>query len=398
MNSKDINSFIAQLRKEQGITQRELAEQLHVSDKTISHWERGDSSPDLSIVPQLADIFGITCDELLRGERNEHFSAPEQAEPAIETDNKALISKLQEKYKKFGLQCQISGFGIFIGTVLGLFAGLFSRSIIFGVVVFAFFMIASFIALMLIYSVFIFSLKTEPNLSKKRKARFLWAANYTTLGNYLYMFALVLLSLAFLIVLFKIEDAVFNPYLKGGMFLSIVGATFVLVRSFNLNQEERFQKKHILLGVILTAVILVFSISTAVFQTQYYNGDIDIVDEIVLRDADEVKKIMDEEHNVLFNDRSDSCYYVYDENADEKSYDWKNEFVTYCYVDFEEDDSAIYYIGIQTENIPVAIVDVFDFLYNTGFFVYSVVFVFAFIVQTAYFKAIDKKKKQKSEK
>lgn len=70
MNNKTLGQFIAELRKEKGFTQRELSEMLQVSDKTISHWERDESSPDISILPELSAIFGITVDELLKKEKN----------------------------------------------------------------------------------------------------------------------------------------------------------------------------------------------------------------------------------------------------------------------------------------------------------------------------------------
>lgn len=64
-----LGAFIAQLRKEKGFTQKQLSEILGVSDKTVSHWEREESSPDISLLPLLADTFSITVDELLKGER-----------------------------------------------------------------------------------------------------------------------------------------------------------------------------------------------------------------------------------------------------------------------------------------------------------------------------------------
>lgn len=69
MEKKTIGSFIATLRKANGMTQKELAEKCNVSDKTISRWEREDGVPDLALIPVLAEIFGVTCDELLRGEK-----------------------------------------------------------------------------------------------------------------------------------------------------------------------------------------------------------------------------------------------------------------------------------------------------------------------------------------
>lgn len=71
MERATLGQFIAALRKDSGMTQKQLAEILNVSDKTISHWERDESSPDLSMIPIIARVFGVTCDELLGGERRE---------------------------------------------------------------------------------------------------------------------------------------------------------------------------------------------------------------------------------------------------------------------------------------------------------------------------------------
>ena len=66
MEKKTIGGFIAALRKANGMTQKDLAERLNVSDKTVSRWERDDGAPDLAAIPAIAEIFGVTCDELLR--------------------------------------------------------------------------------------------------------------------------------------------------------------------------------------------------------------------------------------------------------------------------------------------------------------------------------------------
>ena len=69
MEAKTFGSFLAALRRANGMTQKELAERLHISDKTVSRWEREEGTPELALIPVLAEIFGVTCDELLRGER-----------------------------------------------------------------------------------------------------------------------------------------------------------------------------------------------------------------------------------------------------------------------------------------------------------------------------------------
>ena len=68
MDLKKTGNLISNARKEKGITQKELAEKLHISDRTVSKWERGAGFPDVSILTELADILGLTVTELLQGE------------------------------------------------------------------------------------------------------------------------------------------------------------------------------------------------------------------------------------------------------------------------------------------------------------------------------------------
>ncbi len=55
---------IARLRKERGLTQEALARELNVTNQAVSKWESGQSCPDLQLLPQLADLFGVTIDTL----------------------------------------------------------------------------------------------------------------------------------------------------------------------------------------------------------------------------------------------------------------------------------------------------------------------------------------------
>ena len=66
MEKKTIGGFIAALRKANGMTQKDLAERLNVSDKTVSRWERDGTMPETDKVVALADLFGVTTDYLLR--------------------------------------------------------------------------------------------------------------------------------------------------------------------------------------------------------------------------------------------------------------------------------------------------------------------------------------------
>ena len=78
MDCERMGSFLAQLRKEAGMTQAQLGERLGVTNKTVSRWERGNYLPDISMFRQLAALFGVTVEELLDGRRAEH--APNSAD------------------------------------------------------------------------------------------------------------------------------------------------------------------------------------------------------------------------------------------------------------------------------------------------------------------------------
>lgn len=69
MDQVKIGRFIAQLRKEQGLTQSQLAEKLNISNRTVSKWETGSGMPDVSLLTPLCEILSITVDELFMGER-----------------------------------------------------------------------------------------------------------------------------------------------------------------------------------------------------------------------------------------------------------------------------------------------------------------------------------------
>jgi len=94
MEKKTIGGFISALRKASGMTQKDLAEKLNVSDKTVSRWECDEGSPDLSLIPVIAEIFGVSCDELLRGERRSpelRGEAPTEAEPSPKAEKQRQL-------------------------------------------------------------------------------------------------------------------------------------------------------------------------------------------------------------------------------------------------------------------------------------------------------------------
>lgn len=71
METRKFAETITKLRKEKGLTQKQSAEVFGVSDKAVSKWERSEAMPDVSLLPAIADFYGISIDELLQGEIKE---------------------------------------------------------------------------------------------------------------------------------------------------------------------------------------------------------------------------------------------------------------------------------------------------------------------------------------
>ncbi len=83
MTSKKCGEFISLLRREKNLTQKQLADKLHVSDKAISRWETGKGYPDVGSLVALSEFFGVSVNELLAGERIENEILPEMAEKNV---------------------------------------------------------------------------------------------------------------------------------------------------------------------------------------------------------------------------------------------------------------------------------------------------------------------------
>ena len=116
---KSIGAFITALRKANGLTQRDLAEKINVSDKTISRWERDENAPDLSAIPVLAEIFGVTCDELLCGERKRAAETPGD-EPIRKT--KQMKRVLEDTVHQLTNKTYITATVVALGMVAGMIA------------------------------------------------------------------------------------------------------------------------------------------------------------------------------------------------------------------------------------------------------------------------------------
>ena len=65
MTNKSMGDIICALRKEKGMTQKDLADMLNITDKAVSKWERNIAFPDTATLPKIAEIFGVSVEELM---------------------------------------------------------------------------------------------------------------------------------------------------------------------------------------------------------------------------------------------------------------------------------------------------------------------------------------------
>ena len=103
MEKKTMGAFLAALRKANGYTQQEVADKLNVSNKTVSKWECDDGCPEIMMLPVIAELYSVTVDEILKGERiikpaNEPETQNEQKGNAPKRA-KYLIEKALTQYK-----------------------------------------------------------------------------------------------------------------------------------------------------------------------------------------------------------------------------------------------------------------------------------------------------------
>ena len=98
MDSNKMGAFIAQVRKEMGLTQLELAQKINVTDKAVSKWERGVGFPDIKIIEALAEALGVSVSELMNGERMENAVRDSESDNIsnddILTENKKYAGKI----------------------------------------------------------------------------------------------------------------------------------------------------------------------------------------------------------------------------------------------------------------------------------------------------------------
>ena len=115
MNQEKMGLFISKLRKENKMTQKQIAEKLGIMDTSVSKWERGVNAPDISYLTELSKIFHVTVQELLNGERK--FKKKE-----IDLNHHNKVLEVNNLSKSFGKRKVLNNidFDIYEGDIVGL--------------------------------------------------------------------------------------------------------------------------------------------------------------------------------------------------------------------------------------------------------------------------------------
>lgn len=114
LNQEKTGKYIAEKRKQLGMTQKQLADQVGITDKAVSKWERGKSIPDSGVMEELCGVLHISMNEFFSGEDIQEENYSDRAEENI----KVLIkeSDMQKKHFRIVIVSLIAGFvGIFFG-------------------------------------------------------------------------------------------------------------------------------------------------------------------------------------------------------------------------------------------------------------------------------------------
>lgn len=117
MDAERLGTFIAGRRKELGLTQARLAEQLHVTDKAISRWERGVGLPDISNIEALAAALDVSLIELLQAQRNDVDSVSTKEAEKLLIDT-IQLSKASHRFAKWFGSIVLAVFAILSAIIL----------------------------------------------------------------------------------------------------------------------------------------------------------------------------------------------------------------------------------------------------------------------------------------
>lgn len=264
MEKKSIGRFIATLRKANGMTQKELAEQLNVSDKAVSRWERDESAPDLSLIPVIAEIFHVTSDEILRGERVSHQEMV--SEGNSEKGKKQIAMLLNQSKVKFQMYSVIARGIAGIGIIAAMICNMgFNRAYI------GFFVGSIFCVIgLIVISVCLIKTTAAIHMEDAEQTEIIASKNYVIRWFYgtmviiacFFAFLLPLIALPYDTYMGITIDSWMGYGLLAAGLMAIVGVLFWWifgVKKFAVSEKQKVSAKQKLKYVKRTAIALVIT-------------------------------------------------------------------------------------------------------------------------------------------
>lgn len=265
MEKKTIGQFIATLRKANGMTQKELAEQLNVSDKAVSRWERDESAPDLSLIPVIAEIFGVTSDEILRGERAARQE--NQTAQSTEKGRKQIAMLLNKTRNRFQMYCLVSGGIAGIGLMGAMICnfGFYRASLGFFIGMIFYVIAAVVLGIAFLQSTQAIQIEEadEMQITNCKKHIICWAY-----GTVVSIVAVLLLTLPFVTNTYGAYVGLdFGTWMSLGVRNALIGIVLGSVfwwvvsgKKFTASEEEKAKNKRKVKYVRNTAIILVLTV------------------------------------------------------------------------------------------------------------------------------------------
>lgn len=364
MEKKTMGSFLAALRKANGYTQQEVADKLNVSNKTVSKWECDDGCPEIMMLPVIAELYSVTVDEILKGERIQKTSSEQETQKEQKENTgkrvKYLVEKALTQYKnKSIIAITLS----VIGAILPYFVGMiFSWDFIFIPIILTIALIAAAVIIIFIANNNLKSnlytqdfideevLKEVKQISIKYISLIIFFPIISLIGLTLiitgfdYMaFWLLPLSIAF-------ATAICYPFYKKQLKKENIK---IVKNEKDIARRKKFIKRTV---IVDTAIILAFALGSAVVA--YFNTQSETI--FSFKDA------VNYQYETLEEAEKD-YYKLYNAFTDEKPL-YRLDNIDYDSLSIS--GTTIYFISIQKENGAYQFIDFiedesFDYNFKT---------------------------------
>lgn len=373
MEKKTMGAFLSALRKANGYTQQEVADKLNVSNKTVSKWECDDGCPEIMMLPAIAELYSVTVDEILKGERITK-TEPQVKLESTEKRGKYLVERALTQYKnKSIIAITLS----VVGAILPYFVGMiFSWDFIFIPVIITIALISASVIIMVIatnnlksnlYSHDILdeeTLKDVKQISIKYISLIIFFPIISIIGLVFILIGYDYMAFWFLPLSAAIATAIsYTIYKK-----QLKKENIEIVRSEkDITRRKKFIKRTVIIDI---AIILAFALGSAVVA--YFNTKSETVFSFkdgvsyqyeTLEEAEKdysklYNAIADEKplyrlDNIDYDSLSVSCTTIYFISMDEEN-------GAYWYLDYIEDESFDYTFKTKEELDEFIIENIYD--------------------------------------